>query len=76
MLMKTSIPLLIGFLWLILNIENVYAIDQLSTQTNDFLVQRIDSFQTDKNNPEVWKYINAYILKAKISNDGETLFYG
>lgn len=76
MLMKTSVPLLIGFLWLILNIENVYAIDQLSTQTNDFLVQRIDSFQTNKNNPEVWKYINAYILKAKISNDGETLFYG
>ena len=76
MLMKTCLQLLFGFLLLILNIENVYAIDQLSAQSNDFLVQKIDSFQSNKNNPEVWKYINAYILKAKIRNDHETLFYG
>lgn len=74
--MKTSLQLLFGFLLLISNIENIYAIDPLSAQTDEFLVQKIDSFQTDKNNPEVWKYINAYIIKAKIRNDDPTLFYG
>lgn len=74
--MKTYLQLIIGYILFCLSIENVFAIDILSAQTNEYLVQKIDSFQYDKNNPEVWKYINAYILKAKIRKDNKTLFYG
>lgn len=74
--MKTYLQLIIGLIVFSLSIENAFAIDTLSAQTNEFLVQKIDSFQYDKNNPKVWKYINAYILKAKIRKDNETLFYG
>ncbi len=74
--MKTYLQLIIGFILFCLGIENVFAIDTLSAQTNEFLVQKIDSFQYDKNNTKVWKYLNAYILKAKIRKDNETLFYG
>jgi tetratricopeptide (TPR) repeat protein len=74
--MKTSKQLIIGLILLSLSMQNIYAVDHFSAQTNEFLVQKIDSFQYDKNNPEVWKYINAYILKARIREDNETLFYG
>ncbi|WP_313385905.1 AraC family transcriptional regulator [Chishuiella sp.] len=73
--MKTCLHLTFRFLLLCLNPKEVYSIDNLSAQTNDYLVQKIDSFQFDKNNPKVWRYINAYILKAKIRKDNETLFY-
>ncbi len=74
--MKTYLQLIIGLILFSLSIENVFATDILSAQTNEYLVQKIDSFQYDKNNPQVWKYLNAYILKAKIRKDNETLFYG
>ena len=74
--MKTHLLLRIACLFFSLNLIEVYATDTFSAQTNEYLIQKIDSFQFNKNDPEVWKYLNAYILKSKVRKDYKSLFYG
>src|SRR5690606_4302640 len=51
-------------------------VDRLSDKDNQYLVDKLNSFQFNRNDTLAWIYINAYIQNAKNKNDFETQFYG